>query len=56
MLGAYHTGFGLVMLPASVLFGALYQMLDPLVAFRAGVALALRAVPFLPPASAVGSR
>ena len=25
MQGAYHTGFGLVMLPASVLFGALYK-------------------------------
>ena len=55
-LGAYHAVVGLVLLLASVLFGALYQMLDPLVAFRAGVALALRAVPFLPPASAVGSR
>jgi hypothetical protein len=29
------------MLPVSVLFGAIYQMLGPMVAFGAGVALAL---------------
>lgn len=54
-LGAYHAVVGLVLLLASVLFGALYQMLGPLVVLG-GMALALRAVPFLPPASAVGSR
>lgn len=40
------------MLPASVIFGALYQTLGPVVAFGTGAALAILASLILPPSDA----
>jgi MFS family permease len=46
--GAYHLCVGLAALPASVLFGALYQRLGAAAAFLTGAALALSAAALLP--------
>ncbi len=46
--GIYYTCVGLTLLPASVLFGLLYQKLGSTVAFGAGAALALLATVLLP--------
>ncbi len=46
--GAYHLCVGLAALPASVLFGVLYQRLGAPTAFLTGAALALAAVAALP--------
>jgi MFS family permease len=47
-LGAYHAAVGLALLPASILFGAIYQMAGAPAAFAAGAALALLAIILLP--------
>jgi MFS family permease len=52
-LGTYNAVIGLAMLPASVIFGALYQMLGPAVAFGTGAALAILASFILPASDAV---
>ncbi len=46
--GAYHVCVGITLLPASALFGVLYQRFGPPVAFATGAALALGAVLLLP--------
>jgi MFS family permease len=46
--GAYHLCVGVAALPASLLFGLLYQKLGARVAFLTGAALALAAVMLLP--------
>jgi MFS family permease len=46
--GLYHLCVGLTLLPASALFGAVYQQLGGPAAFAAGAALALLAVALLP--------
>jgi predicted MFS family arabinose efflux permease len=46
--GAYHLCVGLAALPASVLFGALYQRLGAAAAFLTGAGLALAAAAVLP--------
>jgi MFS family permease len=46
--GAYHLCVGLAALPASVLFGALYQRFGAATAFLTGAALALAAIAVLP--------
>lgn len=46
--GIYHLCVGLAALPASVLFGVLYQKLGPAPAFLTGAGLALAAVALLP--------
>jgi MFS family permease len=46
--GAYYLCVGLAALPASLLFGILYQQLGARVAFLTGAALALAAVAMLP--------
>jgi MFS family permease len=48
--GAYHFAIGLTALPASVLFGVLWQTFSPEVAFLFGGGLALLAALLLPPA------
>jgi len=50
-LGTYYAVIGLARLPASVIFGALYQMLGPVVAFGTGAALAISASFVLPPSA-----
>lgn len=47
-LGTYNGVVGLAMLPASVIFGLLYQRLGPEVAFGTGAALAILAALILP--------
>jgi MFS family permease len=47
-LGTYNAVIGVAMLPASVIFGALYQTLGPPVAFGTGAALAILASLALP--------
>ncbi len=51
-LGSYNVVIELAMLPASVIFGALYQMLGPVVAFGTGAALAIFASFILPASNA----
>lgn len=51
-LGTYNAVIGLATLPASVIFGALYQMLGPVYAFGAGAALATFASFILPASDA----
>jgi MFS family permease len=46
--GLYHLCLGLTLLPASALFGLLYQRFGPAVAFYSGAALALAALLLLP--------
>ena len=46
--GPYHLCVGLAALPASLLFGLLYQRLGPATAFLTGAGLALAAVALLP--------
>ena len=46
--GMYHLCVGLAALPASLLFGLLYQRLGPATAFLTGAGLALAAVTLLP--------
>jgi MFS family permease len=46
--GVYHLCLGITLLPASALFGLLYQRLGPRVAFSTGAALALAALLLLP--------
>jgi MFS family permease len=46
--GMYHMCVGLAALPASLLFGLLYQRLGPATAFLTGAGLALAAVALLP--------
>jgi MFS family permease len=48
--GAYHFAIGLTALPASILFGILWQAFSPEVAFLFGGGLALVAALLLPPA------
>jgi MFS family permease len=55
-LGIYNAVVGLAMLPASVIFGSLYQTLGPMAAFGTGAALAALAALFLPPSPASNSR
>ena len=51
-LGAYNAVIGLTMLPASVMFGTLYQTFGPAVAFGTGAALAIVASIILPASEA----
>jgi MFS family permease len=46
--GAYHFAIGLAALPASILFGALWQWVSPEAAFLTGAGLALAAAALLP--------
>jgi len=46
--GLYYTCVGVTLLPASILFGVLYQKLGPTVAFGTGAVIALLAVTLLP--------
>ncbi|HEX7238789.1 MAG TPA: hypothetical protein VF263_00875, partial [Longimicrobiaceae bacterium] len=46
--GAYHAAVGVAALPASILFGALWQGFGPRAAFGTGAALALVAALLLP--------
>ena len=46
--GAYHFAIGLAALPASILFGALWQGVSPEAAFLTGAGLALAAAALLP--------
>jgi MFS family permease len=48
-LGAYHACIGFASLPASVLFGILYKVASPSVAFGTGAGLALVAALLIPP-------
>jgi MFS family permease len=48
-LGTYHAVIGLGTLPASAIFGFLYQKIGPLAAFGTGAGLALIAALILPP-------
>jgi MFS family permease len=47
-LGAYHAAVGIASLPASVVFGMIYQAAGPRFAFSTGAALALFAMVLLP--------
>lgn len=47
-LGTYHAAIGLASLPASVIFGVLYEMIGPAVAFGMGAAMAVLAALILP--------
>jgi MFS family permease len=46
--GAYHAAIGLAALPASILFGVVWQAFDPAAAFAMGAAFALAAALLLP--------
>jgi MFS family permease len=46
--GAYHAAIGIAALPASVIFGIVWQAFDPRWAFAMGAALALAAALLLP--------
>ncbi|MGH7913289.1 MAG: MFS transporter [Candidatus Binataceae bacterium] len=46
-LGTYHAAVGIASLPASVVFGVLYQAAGPMVAFSTGAGLAIIAITIL---------
>ena len=47
-LGAYHAVVGIAALPASVMFGVIYQAAGPMAAFSTGAGLAIAAIALLP--------
>jgi MFS family permease len=47
-LGGYHAAVGVASLPASVIFGVIYQAAGPMFAFSTGAGLALIAIFLLP--------
>lgn len=47
-LGAYYAAVGIASLPASVMFGAIYQTAGPMAAFSTGAVLATAAIVLLP--------
>lgn len=53
--GTFHFATGIAALPASVLFGVLWERVSPAAAFGTGAALALLAAALLPPALGKGS-
>jgi MFS family permease len=47
-LGGYHAAVGVASLPASVVFGVIYQAAGPMAAFSTGAGLAIVAIVLLP--------